>query len=280
MADTKASFLWAIKQQESGGNYNSVNSGSGALGAYQVMPENVASWTQQALGHSLSASQFLNNPSAQDAVANNILGGYYDKYGSDGAAAMWYSGQPDPTKTYGSPSVSDYVNQVKSRMTSNSPVDSVTEASGLPNPLDAIPNPLDVPGDLAKGLEQGMTSALKAAIMPTLKWATWVASAGVGIGLMVGGAFLMIRSTSVYKSANQTKKNIAVDAIPEAKVAKKVAAAKKTTAPNKSYFEQKQARQQKSAMKAQTPKDTNREFEKRRIADVNKRMKAGRKQSE
>jgi|GEM_PF-6012685 len=112
MTNSLDAFLYAERKQESGGNYSAVNASSGALGAYQVMPANVASWTQRALGHSLTPQQFLASKSAQDAVAKTILGGYYAKYGPAGAAAMWYSGQPDPNKSYGNPPVSSYVASV------------------------------------------------------------------------------------------------------------------------------------------------------------------------
>jgi len=108
----EAKFLWAIRQQESGGNYKSVNSSSGALGAYQVMPSNLAAWERAAGLKSETSIQYLNDPSEQDAVAAKILGGYFSKYGDKGAAAMWYSGQPDPTKTYGNPPVYQYVADV------------------------------------------------------------------------------------------------------------------------------------------------------------------------
>lgn len=115
-ASSLDAFLWAIGQQESGGNYKSVNSSSGALGKYQVMPDNIPSWTKKALGHSISASEYLNSPADQEAVARTILGGYYAKYGAAGAAAAWYSGQPDPNKTYGNPPVYKYVNSVLALM--------------------------------------------------------------------------------------------------------------------------------------------------------------------
>ena len=107
----KAAFLWGIREQESGGNYNATNS-IGATGAYQVLKSNIAAWTKESLGHSVSYDQFLHSPAIQDAVADHILGGYYDKYGPDGAAAMWYSGQPDASKTYGNPPVYKYVESV------------------------------------------------------------------------------------------------------------------------------------------------------------------------
>lgn len=104
-------LLAGIRQQESGGNYSVVNS-IGAVGAYQVLKSNIPSWTKEALGHSLTWEQYRDDPAAQDKTARYIIGGYYDKYGAAGAAAMWYSGQPDPTKTYGNPSVATYVRQV------------------------------------------------------------------------------------------------------------------------------------------------------------------------
>jgi hypothetical protein len=190
MADNKASFLWAIKQQESGGNYSVVNSGSGALGAYQVMPDNVPSWTREALGRSLTPQQFLADPSAQDKVAETILGGYYDKYGARGAAAMWYSGQPDPTKTYGTPSVADYVKSILDRMTTSGPVsgtDPVHPDSGVVQ--------TGVTDSLANGLAQGMTTAFMSVFGPVLLWVGWFATAFVGLGLIVLGTLLILRES-------------------------------------------------------------------------------------
>lgn len=109
-------FFWAISTQESGGNYGavgpSVQGGHHAYGKYQVMDYNIPSWTRKHYGRSLTASQFLNNPKAQEAVARGMLQGYYNKYGPRGAASMWYSGQPNPNKTYGNPPVYKYVNSV------------------------------------------------------------------------------------------------------------------------------------------------------------------------
>lgn len=116
MATTLDQLLYGIREQETGGmsesqRYHVINS-IGAVGAYQVMTANIASWTKAALGKSLTRDQFRNSKSAQDKVARYIIGGYYKKYGAEGAAAMWYSGQPDPTKTYGNPPVYRYVDEV------------------------------------------------------------------------------------------------------------------------------------------------------------------------
>ena len=91
-------FLAKIAKKESGGNYGAVNKDSGALGKYQVMPANVASWTKQALGKSLTPQQYLASKDAQEAVAKKVLGGYLSKYGEEGAAIAWYSGESNAKK--------------------------------------------------------------------------------------------------------------------------------------------------------------------------------------
>lgn len=115
-------FLNAIAGQESGGNYGAVNRSSGALGKYQIMPGNIASWSKAALGHSITPQQFLNSPRLQEAVARNRLGQYFRQYGAAGAASAWYSGSPTKWKTsyggqqYGYPSIHNYVMEILRRM--------------------------------------------------------------------------------------------------------------------------------------------------------------------
>jgi hypothetical protein len=110
---TLAQLLAGVRQVESGGNYSVVNS-IGAVGAYQVLKSNIPSWTKKALGYSMTWQQFRDSPSAQDKVAEVILGGYYNKYGAAGAASMWFSGQPNPASTAsdGGNTVQQYVNKV------------------------------------------------------------------------------------------------------------------------------------------------------------------------
>ncbi len=80
-----------------GAGYQSVGrvteKGDVALGKYQVMQSNVAEWTREALGKSLTPQQFLNSPSVQDAVFDKRFSGYLAKYGPDGAARAWYGGE-------------------------------------------------------------------------------------------------------------------------------------------------------------------------------------------
>lgn len=117
-ASSLDAFLWAISQEESGGRYLKWPGGNKAIGKYQVMPGNVANWTQEALGHALTPQQYADSPSAQEAVARKILGGYYQRYGAAGAAAMWFSGQPNPNSTAsdGNTDVRGYVSNVLSLM--------------------------------------------------------------------------------------------------------------------------------------------------------------------
>jgi hypothetical protein len=112
-------FFWAIAQQESGGSYTAVGPQTTyghAYGKYQVLQGNIAPWTKKYFGRALTPQQFLASPQAQEAVARGVLKGYYNRYGARGAAAMWYSGQSDPNKTYGNPPVYKYVNSVMKRV--------------------------------------------------------------------------------------------------------------------------------------------------------------------
>lgn len=146
MADpTLNQLLAGIRDQESGGSYTIVNS-IGAMGAYQVMPENLATWTREALGHTLTKSQFLASPADQDKVARYVIGGYYSKYGAQGAASMWYSGQPDYTKTYGNPPVYQYVKDVIAKALGTGAGLSGGTSGGTANATPA--GLLDIPGDI------------------------------------------------------------------------------------------------------------------------------------
>lgn len=115
-ANEKQIFLAAEREQESGGNYQIVNPGSGALGAWQVMPANLPGWLAASGQRNMTPYQYLHDPAAQNRLALVILGGAYDRYGPAGAAAWWYSGQPDPSARYGDPPVYVYVNDVLALM--------------------------------------------------------------------------------------------------------------------------------------------------------------------
>lgn len=90
-----------IAQIESGGWKNPyeaqgpvVKGRGSAIGKYQVMPENVAGWTQAALGHSMTPEEFKANPSAQEAVFRDQMQRSLQLYGPKDAASIWFTGKP------------------------------------------------------------------------------------------------------------------------------------------------------------------------------------------
>jgi hypothetical protein len=113
MAVTLDQLLYGIRQVESGGNYSVVNS-IGAVGAYQILKSNIPEWTKQALGYSMTWQQFRDSRAAQDKVARYKLGVFYKKYGAQGAASMWFSGQPNynSSASDGGNTVYQYVQKV------------------------------------------------------------------------------------------------------------------------------------------------------------------------
>lgn len=92
-------FVSAISGRESGGNYHARNPDSGALGKYQIMPGNVAPWSREILGYSVSPNQFYNSPQLQEQIAQGMLRKYFNQYGPEGAAVAWYAG-PGTARKY------------------------------------------------------------------------------------------------------------------------------------------------------------------------------------
>jgi hypothetical protein len=223
MTYTFAQFLWAIGQQESGGNYADVNSSSGALGKYQVMPSNLSNWLAAAGLPQMTAQQFLNNPSAQEQVATSQLKPAFDKYGPEGAAAIWYSGQPDPTKTYGNPPVFQYVKEVMDRLPGAPATGSQQNGSNSGVQQASITS--DVGGAVADGILKGFAGALG----PVLKWALWFAETALGFAVMIGGAILIMQSSEAVRDAEKTS----ISMLPSGRMAKAAGfpKAKMSTAP-------------------------------------------------
>lgn len=96
----------ALIAQESNGDATVLNtSGSGAMGLAQVMPENLPSWSKEALGRVVSEREFLANPELQIQIIDHRLRLYWqeeiEKTGGNERsavrriAARWYSGNPD-----------------------------------------------------------------------------------------------------------------------------------------------------------------------------------------
>lgn len=95
-ADRLSLLMAAVKQYESGGNYNALGpitkSGDRAYGAFQVMGNNIGPWSEKWYGQRLTPTEFLRNREAQDIIARGQLGSYYEKYG-DRAASAWFAGE-------------------------------------------------------------------------------------------------------------------------------------------------------------------------------------------
>lgn len=96
---TLEDFKKGIASTESSNNYKAIgpatSSGDKAYGKYQVMGVNIPSWTKEALGYSMTPSQFLNSPDAQEKVFEFQSMQNYSKYGNwDDVASVWFSGKP------------------------------------------------------------------------------------------------------------------------------------------------------------------------------------------
>lgn len=104
--------LWALGKQESGFNPQAINKHSGALGLFQVMPQNLwgwksglkaftpgwldqlgkpkTGWDYEALGRDITPREFLSNPQLQLAIAQKKL----EEYRSKIIAAFQKAGRP------------------------------------------------------------------------------------------------------------------------------------------------------------------------------------------
>ena len=69
--------------------------GQRAYGNYQVMEGNIGPWTEKYYGERLTPEEFLKNPEAQDAVAENVILANWEKYGNiEDAVSVWFTGRP------------------------------------------------------------------------------------------------------------------------------------------------------------------------------------------
>lgn len=95
--DRYAKAIRTIESGSAAGNYEALGkitkTGDRAYGAYQVMGNNIPSWTQKALGRTLTPDEFLKDKAAQDAVFKDQFGASVKKYGADDAASIWLTGR-------------------------------------------------------------------------------------------------------------------------------------------------------------------------------------------
>jgi hypothetical protein len=88
-------FMAALGAVESNGRYDAVNSTSGALGKYQILPENWRSWARRYLGDPSAAP----TPAHQELVTRRKLTALYGWLDDWGAVAHWWltgDGERDP----------------------------------------------------------------------------------------------------------------------------------------------------------------------------------------
>ena len=143
--DTIDRIMHGVRQVESSHNYGAIgqptHTGDRGYGAYQVMGNNIPTWTKGVLGNSMSPQEFLDNPDAQDAVARAKLGSYYEKYGTpEDAASMWFSGKPlqGNNRSDGSNTVPQYVAKFRDAMNNaDSPESGAVTAAGVGTPASA-----------------------------------------------------------------------------------------------------------------------------------------------
>jgi hypothetical protein len=93
---TMANYAAAIRKIESTNRYHvTANAGRGrtALGAYQVLDTNLASWSRAALGREVGKAEFLRSPHLQDRIFHHRFSHYVKKYGPHGAARAWLGGE-------------------------------------------------------------------------------------------------------------------------------------------------------------------------------------------
>ena len=66
-----------------------------AMGAYQVMPSNLALWSKAALGREVTKEEFLKSPKIQDAIFKDQIKKSMAKHDSvDDAVSIWFTGRP------------------------------------------------------------------------------------------------------------------------------------------------------------------------------------------
>lgn len=117
------SFLHAISGQESSHNYSGPDSRTGAMGRFQVQPQNLngtwGDWGKDVTGKTVTPAEFKNNPTLQDQIAATKLQRAVQQYGLEGAARWWYSGTAAPSDKRpkpNEPSPNEYAASVLKRM--------------------------------------------------------------------------------------------------------------------------------------------------------------------
>ena len=123
-------FMAALGAVESGGRYDAVNSSSGAIGKYQIMPTNWRAWSLKYLGDANAAP----TPANQDTVARRKLTALYGWLGDWASVAHWWlTGDGDTNPNRWSDYSRRYVNKILGLMGSTlRPARRATPVSQVP----------------------------------------------------------------------------------------------------------------------------------------------------
>ena len=106
-------FMAALGAVESHGRYEAVNSTSGAIGKYQIIPSSWAAWSLRYLGNANAEP----TPANQDFVARHKLAALYNWLRSWPAVAHWWlTGDGDTDPAHWSDFSRTYVNRVMALM--------------------------------------------------------------------------------------------------------------------------------------------------------------------
>ena len=204
-----ARYAQAIKTVESsGGNYGALGpitkSGDRAYGAYQVMGNNIPSWTKDALGKSLTPDEFLKDKGAQDAVFNKQFGSSVAKYGNaNDAASVWFTGRPlaqgaglkDVLGTSGS----SYVDKFNKALPSAAPAaPAATAAMPQLQNLDASLQSFSTSTTTAQQSLTGLTGNLTALPGPLNQTSAGLSQVGNSLGSGGGGGGLLGAIASLF----------------------------------------------------------------------------------
>lgn len=148
-ADNKLPMVMAgIAHVESGGSkdpYTLISkpsrNGDRAYGKYQIMGNNIPSWSKMAIGQSMTPEQFMSDPAAQERIAAFMINQNLKRgYSPEDAASIWFSGRPqakagNSKDVYGT-TVPQYVQKFKTGV--NNYVDGIRKtqvAGNSPSPM-------------------------------------------------------------------------------------------------------------------------------------------------
>lgn len=192
-----STYAAAVRNVESSNNYSALgpvtNTGDRAYGAYQIMGNNVPSWSQQALGRTMTPQELLADKAAQDAIFADQTQRRLSQYGSlNDATAVHFTGRPMSQSMNAQDQLGTttpaYVAKVNDEMARLSQTTSAT-TSGLTSLNDST-----------KTLSSGMADVLGGSRLPATAPAIQAQQAG-GLASVIGGSSLPATSSTYFPPA-------------------------------------------------------------------------------